>query len=418
MESNKVNLTDDASEEKQIKLQFKKTSFDRELKAFIKQSIETIEEKYGMAIELGEDRPELTCLKSYVRIYGITAPEEHYQYFEMLFNRRRNDILNCMKDDRWIRTGNIIIQYGEGIKSSREVEEKRRQVRVMISDIFIIACDLQAHAQKSYDGMDAKFANDAAGKNLIRPNILLLHLMRIFYHIIETSDKVQLGAIVDQLETTLGITKKTKTIVQEEANNTKPKSQVPMTGLSSVFSMAMQMMNKFGYTPPEGMEAPSEEKILEVVDGVFGNPATQNTIQGMLSSLQGCNNIGDAIQGVVKSITDPATMAAIQNSTMGVSNISQLGSFHPPNINNNNNNNNNSQAPDTNQQFNPQSNPQFNPQPNPQFNPQFNSQLNQQLNPQMNPQLNPQLNPQMNPQMNSQFNPQLNSQPNVNNVQI
>lgn len=302
-------------DDQSIKADFKKTAFDREFRSLVKQAQETINSRYGMSLEFGDSRPELICLTRYLSIYNNTEPELHYRYFETLYNRKRNDILNCMMDDRWIRTGNLVIQFGDGIKSSKEIEEKRRQIRIMISDIFLIACDLQVQAEKALDGIDEKFAQVAGGKDLIRPSILLLHLIRIFYYLNDTSDKEALGVIVTQLEDLLGVPKKTIT----PNDPLKPPIDIPAAttgGLSGLFTMATSMMQKMGYEPPPGMKPPTETEISNVISTVFNNETTQNAIQGMFSSLNGCQDFGTAIQEVVKNVTDPRTMEAIQGSVV------------------------------------------------------------------------------------------------------
>ena len=320
-------------DEKIIKGEFKKAAFDREFRLFVKQSEETIQARYGVTIELGDIRSELVCLNRYLNIYNGMTPQEHYQYFETLYNRHRSAILNTLKDDRWIRTGRLVIQFGEGIKA---MADKCKQVRIMLSDIFLVACDLQAQAEKLLDGIDEKFAASAGGKDLIRPNILLLHLMRIFYYLNDGKDKEQLGQIVTQLENDLGVTKKTV--------GSEPWG-IPMSlattipngasgGLSGLFTMATGLMERMGYKPPANMKPPTETEITNVINTVFNNETTQNAIQGMFTSLQGCNDFGSAIQTVVKNVTDPTTMATIQNSVMetaqsvGLSNLSLSDSIN------------------------------------------------------------------------------------------
>jgi len=298
----------------------KEKLFDKELRSLVKQAQETIIARYGTVIEFGESRSELICLTRYMAIYNATEPAEHYRYFETLYNRKRAEILNCMKDDRWLRTGNLSIQFGDGIKSSREIEEKRKQVRIMLSDIFLIACDLQAKAEKGLDGIDASYAKDAGGKDLIRPSILLLHLLRIFYYLSNSSDKHQLGEIVTQMENDLGVPN--KTVNSDIPKIVTPDGPAAAGGLSSLFTMATSMMEKMGYKPPPGMKPPTENEISSVISTVFNNETTQNAIQGMFSSLQGCTDFGSAIQTVVKNVTDPKTMEAIQGSVMQTAELS------------------------------------------------------------------------------------------------
>lgn len=318
--SNELSPVDDST----TKAEAKKRAFDKEFRALVKQSQETINARYGTAIEFGDVRVELVCLNRYLSIYNSMDPEEHYQYFETIYNRKRSEILNCLKDDRWLRTGNLVVQFGEGVRSTREIEEKRKQVRIMLSDIFLIACDLQAQAEKALDGIDEQFAPAAGGKDLIRGNILLLHLMRIFYHLNDGPDKVKLGEIVTQLEDDLGVQNKTVTATKETPVVSSDGN--PAGGLSSLFSMATNMMERVGFKPPPGMKPPSENEISAVISSVFNNETTQTAIQGMLSSLQGCNDFGSAVQEVVKNVTDPNTMAAIQGS---VAQTAQLAVTNP-----------------------------------------------------------------------------------------
>ena len=311
----------DAPDEKALKSEYKKTAFDREFRLLVKQAQETIQARYGVSIELGETRAELVCLNRYLGIYNSMSPQEHYSYFETLFNRNRNGILNCLKDDRWIRKGRLVIQFGEGIKG---MPERCKQIRIMLSDIFLIACDLQQTAEKAFDGIDEEIAQSAGGKDLIRPNILLLHLLRIFYHLTDGSDKDSLGIIVTQLENELGVSKKTVgsepwiTPTPAPPSTTQP---AVSGGLSGLFTMATNMMERMGYKPPPGLKPPSENEITNVISTVFNNETTQNAIQGMFTSLQGCQDFGTAVQTVVKNVTDPITMEAIQDSVMQTAQI-------------------------------------------------------------------------------------------------
>lgn len=320
-----VNSSEQSSEasssteanDKILKSQFKSSAFDREFRLVIKQSQETIQARHEHTIEMGNIPSELVCLNKYLAIYNSMQPQEHYLYFETLYNRNRSAILNCRQSDMWIKNGKLSIQFGEGVK---ELFEKCKQIRIMISSIYNMAVDLQIQAEKGIDGIDEKFASDIGGKDLIRPNILLLHLMRIFYHLNDSDDKVALGKIVTEIENDLGIPEDRKTVGKEPWNNTNLATSLSTAatggGLSGLFSMATNMMKKMGYEPPAGLQPPSDSDISNVINTVFNNDTTQNAIQGMFSSLQGCTDFGSAVQAVVKNVTDPTTMEAIQTSVL------------------------------------------------------------------------------------------------------
>lgn len=304
------------------KEEFKRTNFDQNLRLLIKQSIECIESRYKVSLELGEIRPELVAIKKYLSIYGAMTPEEHYQYFETLYNRKRISILNTLNDDRWLRTGGVVIQFGDGIKG---VSEKCKAIRIMLSEIYLIACELQQQAEKISEGGDEQFAEMVGGKDLIRRNILLLHLFRIFYYLNDGSDKEELGKIVTHLEDDLGITKKTvpSNKVAVSSSGLGIDAGAANGGLSSLFTMATSMMEKMGYKPPEGMKPPTESEITNVISTVFNSDATQNTIQTMFASLQNCQDFSSAVQTVVKNVADPATMEAIQSSVTQTAQLAQ-----------------------------------------------------------------------------------------------
>ena len=320
--------------EAKIKANVKRSLFDHEVRALIKQAQDTIISKYPDET-IRELKPpvELLSLNRYNTIYSSMDPAEHYRYFETIYNRKRLDILQSLKgeaakgdrhiDDRWLRSGNITIQFGEGIKAaSREIEEKRKLVRLMLSDVYLIACDLQRQAEEAMSAL-AEINPDVDAKDLIRTNILMLHLMRIFYHLNDGADKKIIGDIVSYLEDELGVSKRTVnangTATMPDANNVAAQAinaTAGSGGLSSLFTMATSMMEKFGMKPPPGLKPPTEAEITTVMNNVFTNPATQNVLQSVVSGLNGTQDFGAAIQRAVTTVTDPATLAAIQGTVV------------------------------------------------------------------------------------------------------
>jgi hypothetical protein len=305
-------VVDPAVDEKKVKIEFRREAFDKEFRLLIKQAQETVQARYGLSLELGEVRTELICLNRYLSLYNNMTPPEHFQYFENIYNRHRTQILNTLASDIWLRNGRIAIQFGDGV---REVMERSKLIRIPLSEVFLIACELQATAEKAMDGIDEKFISGAADKDLIRPNILLLHLMRIFYHLNDGADKEPLGVIVTHIENELGVQKKTVGSEPWKVQAVPPiNPQSAQGGLSSLFDMATGMMSKMGFQPPPGIKRPTEQEMGNVISSVFQSETTQNAMQGIFTSLQGCNDFGTAIRTVVQNVTDPTTMSAIQES--------------------------------------------------------------------------------------------------------
>jgi hypothetical protein len=315
--ADEVTLSESSAESSEfVKQTHKRNSFDREVRALFVQAEQTIKSKYGTSIELGDIRPELHFLNRYAAVYKNkdAVPEDHYPYFELMYNRNRVKILNSFVDDSWLREGNVIIQYGEGIKG---IENRAGQVKILLSVIYRIACDLQKDAEKRIEGLgenaDGELIQAAGGKDLIRPNILMLHLVRIFYYLNDGPDKSRLADLVTKLETELNVPKKTiegEALALQEAG-----SQPTMAGgLSGLFTLATNMMKNMGMTPPPGMTTPTEKQIMDVIDNVFNNETTQKAMSGMFESIKDCDDFGSALQTVVKNVTDPQTMADISGT--------------------------------------------------------------------------------------------------------
>lgn len=310
-------LKNEAIKTQAIKAEFKKSSFDREFRMLIKQATEIIETRYSALIEMGQIRPEQVYLNRYLAIYNkMMTPEDHFQYVETVYNRYRVDILNTLHDDNWLRGGNVVIQFGQGVK---ELPERCKQIRIMLTSIYQMACELQVRAEQRLEGLDERYCQGVGAKDLIRPKILLLHLFRMFYFLNDGLDKPQLGTIVTFYEDELNITKKTVGSEPWNVNLNATNAANALgngSGLSGIFTMATTMMEKLGYKPPEGIKPPSEAEITNIMTGVFSHETTQNAIQGMFSQLQGCNDFNSMVQTVVKSVADPTTMEAIQGAVI------------------------------------------------------------------------------------------------------
>lgn len=289
--------------------EYKAKFFDRELRALASQLSETIKSKYSNRFPDDDDIEEELCLKRYMAIYDKMSEDEHYCYFEAFYVRYRKEILNVLNDDVWLRKGEKWIQFGENIPKMRE---KCKNIKIMLSNIFAMACKLQELSEKSLEGLDESLAKDLVTDDINRPTIILLHLMRIFYILNETSDKEKLGEIVTCLETDLGAV---KTVGAEPWLAANKKAQTPASqGLAGILSLATSMMEKFGINVPEGITPINENDISQAITNVFGHEKTQETIQNLFSSLQNCTDVSTAIKTVVDTVSDSTTLQALQES--------------------------------------------------------------------------------------------------------
>lgn len=300
--------------EDKARLQFKRSSFDTQFRKLVSQLLEIIKERHGDDVIRGET----VLLNKYMTIYEKTTPEEHYQYFENLFNRNRQKILDSLNDDKWLRKGKQVIQFGEGLTMS----ESLRKIRIPLSDIYNMACELRKNAENILDGLESTGENIST--DVIRPSIIQLHLMRIFYHLIDTEDKREIGQILTSLENELQC--KVHTVGHEPWRIAPQRTQSSSSssssgGLSKLFPLAISMMEKFGVKAPEGMIPPFEDDISNVITTVFESQGAQSMVQGLIGSLNGCTDLGTAIKTVVNTVGDQNSIGIIEESIKNTRNI-------------------------------------------------------------------------------------------------
>lgn len=333
--------------------------FDREFKNLIKACHETLVSRYEYKIKMGKPPAILTSLGRFEAVYKKTTPSDHFIYFESIFNECRTSILGKL-DDTWLVDGKVIIQYGSHCGS--KLDSKLQQIKIELSDIYITALKLKAEEEERTKEMGSTIVCDI--HEIVRPNYILLYIMRLFYSLANESEKTNLKLQIKQLESQLSLDATLKTPFVEVIN---PQAAQAAGGISSIFEMALGFMKGVGITPPEGLKPPSEADVMSTINGLFNNESTQKTMSGIFSSLGNCDNLADAIQTVVKNISKPETMDIIHQTVMEGNNF-----------------NNNSQ-PDF-QQF-----PQYPQQPQQNFQqyPQ-QSQQNFQYPPQQNFQYPPQ----------------------------
>lgn len=284
--------------------------FDREFRLLVKCCLDIIRARYSLTASIaGNIIPEEFCTKRYLTLYNNMKPEEHFQYIESLFNRNRDSIINTIKDDTWLREGQVTIQFGEGIK---EMVSRCKDVKIPISRIYNIAYALKEEAAKRFEGIDPEFTSSS--NDLIMPYRLQLHLIRLFYIVNKTGDKRVLLDIVSHLEDLL----KTGDRIGQDL----PMDPVPSTdtapGISGLFNLATKMMEQMGYPKPAGMKPPTNEEFNHVINTVICNEQTQSVIGDMLESLQSLkgSDPNSAIQAIISKVADPKTMEAIQSSVV------------------------------------------------------------------------------------------------------
>ena len=304
----------------------KKDLFDDEIKSLFEQSLEILK----LSNNLGMVDDEIFCLKKYMSIYKGMLPSEHHIYFEMLFDKKKKYILNTLDNDSWLKTGNIVIQFGEDVKNVKKLNAKCSNIKIMLSSIYNAACKLQHSAQKILEEVNE--ASTASNKNLIRPSIILLHLLRIFYSICpidSEDDKTQLGVLITILEKDLHIKDKTIKV------NLPPVNQTAASSISTIFNLAANVMKTVGIPLPDDFEAPTDQQFNDMINNLVNNESTQNIMQTLAGNLKNKSDMGTTVQSMLNTVMDPETLQTVQKSLLQTAEIAKentLAQNHAANL--------------------------------------------------------------------------------------
>jgi hypothetical protein len=277
--------------------------FDKEFRALTSQCVKTINLKYGAMVSHGKNPDELNHLKRYMSLYEKSQPEKHFRYFETLYGKYRKSILNCLDDDRWLKRDNIYIQLGDG---NKELVAKCEGITIDISDIYLIACELRKDSQNAIEDFSESFIDESSKKNLIRPSIILLHLLRIFYHLIDGDDNKKLGSLVAHLEDELQV--KSKTVNSSPA----PVSNGETSGLKGIFEVAMNCMKSMGIEPPSNVKIPSDQDVINSIGSAFSNPQMQSLMTGVVDTFKNAEGLPDILESVTKMGSEGGIMDTLK----------------------------------------------------------------------------------------------------------
>ncbi len=292
-----------------IELQ-KEKAFDKDLRSLITQSADVLKSVNSTKLSLGEEVNELNCLNRYLDIYNKTHPTEHFTYFETLFSDKRIEILNILDDDDWLKSGSIHVRYGTNNIQNSKIAKKLDGIKIMLSEIYSSACDLKDAETNAYSGLDKKFVKGSS--DMIKPDIILLHLTRIFYHLSSDEDKLKLYTIVDSYESKLDVKNRTEKPVTRNAQD------LP----NMVFNLAKQAISSFGLDGGNmnNIKIPSSEEITENISKVAPLPESgKNMLNTMLDSLtknkELHNNLSNLLSQFNTALASNETQELVSNIT-------------------------------------------------------------------------------------------------------
>lgn len=288
--------------------------FDQEIKSLFTQSLEILNQRYGVSTQLGVTKKEITCLNRYKAIYDETSPEDHTGYFLKLFNTKKFLILKTLDNDTWLKHGNIVIQLGEDID---EYQDKFKNIKIMLSKIYNCAIELQESALKTSSGL-SQLAT-AQNKDLIRPSIILLHLMRLFYAVAADDDKKKLSSIIDTLENDLQV--KNKTIKPVGPQGLLP--GVSGATLAPIFDMAKTLMKNFNIPGSDDLECPDDKQLIEGLNMLMENDVAKNAFETVATSIKNKDDFKTTATTFLNKMLDPDSMEGLKSSLLKTAEIAR-----------------------------------------------------------------------------------------------
>lgn len=299
--------------------------FDRELRALLSQSGEILDTRYGIRNNV-KVRKETSCMERFESIYNKLPASEFYVYFEKLFKRRRNLILKSLDNDSWLKNGNIVIQFGEDVK---ELQGKCDNIKILLSNIYNCALELKESSINTF----SDFSEELAGqdKNIIRPSIVLLHLMRIFYILTENEDdKLALSIIVNTLEEDLNVKNKTvKPNFPNLSNLTNPLSSLAANTdmlsdtLSTVFNVVTNVAKQVGIEGMDDLQAPTGQQLKEGLDSTINNEKVQTGISNLMIAINNKEDMVTSFTSFLKDMMTPEMIATAQNALLRTAEIAK-----------------------------------------------------------------------------------------------
>jgi hypothetical protein len=271
--------------------------FDAEIKKFFDHCVRILESYQKLQI-ISNDNHILRNLQRYKIVYNMTEVDTHIPYFQKVFRTYRDDLYNVLKDDKFLKDENIVIQYGEEIEDP-DLKKRSEKRKIEISSIYKISVEVQTTFEESLKGLP----ESARGSNpeLHYPQTLLLHLFRIFYAIYPQNKEVL--KVVQTLEKDLGIT----------SNNTKKSNN----SLVEIAENAKKILGNGGNNDllksllPGDLKLPSNEEMTQKFQEAMKDPVVSETLGATMSSVMGAKNLGEGIGLALKSLENPKFMEGL-----------------------------------------------------------------------------------------------------------
>lgn len=271
----------------------------KDMNALFTQLKRTLESKEKTKlIKSKHPNPVRLYLNKYSQVMDRTLPEEHEEYFMEAYRKYRIPIL-ANKNDKWLRKNNVQISYGGS------------KIRIMLSTIYNTACQLAEEAEKKLEGFPDTAYEECT--DLIRKDIILLHLYRIFREFAPEKDEKQLSSAIRKIEEILGLDSEED--VSKDSSSSLAGAMNPLADLSKLASTIVSGLNT---TAAENNISPDEMPDLgKVIGSVFENDALKGIMKTLMNAVSSGTESGgkpsfeNAFGQVIQSLSSPEFKDAI-----------------------------------------------------------------------------------------------------------
>lgn len=241
-------------------------------------------------------KPIMKYLNKYEKIYNHvdSDPDMHRDYFINVYKKFRTNILKGYKNDGWLTSNVVIIQFGEG-----QIEKVNKEIKIMLSTIYKTAVKLRDDANKRIADLPDEAAQ--ACYELNYTDIFMLYLYRIFREVVtDKKDKETLTTIISEIEQELEVPSDSVVVSQQ--------------GLGGVLGNIAGLARSFGINIPSDFKIPSQEEVLGDVKKIVDDPRVKSQFGGLMQGLQS-GNVNNVISAI-KSQMSPE-MSNMMNDLIG-----------------------------------------------------------------------------------------------------
>lgn len=300
----------------------KRTIFDNAMISLFNVIEDTLYIKYGKLIETNKEVKLYSECKKYEKVYRMMTPEEHYKYLDTVYNSKRRKFLDVREDDDWLLQPNAVIVYlGQKKPGGKELRN-----RLPLSEVFAIARQIHDDAKAE----DKQFRRE---EEVNIDKKILLHLFRIFYAIIDTQDRTDIGNIVMYYEKML---KETDSVVKKETSK---------GGFSQIIASVTDLLKDSGIDVSSQLGDITEEGISKMANDILKAPQTKEVMGRMVGSFANgggnMSNMKDIFTSLSENIANPELVEMLQgtfsSATQTMLDTAKNGENKTSNDNNNEN---------------------------------------------------------------------------------